>query len=139
MTNHLLSWILFVPAIGAGALLFIPGTQKNLIRWLANLFALLGFGVSLLLLPAFDKSASGYQFVERATWIPSLGASYLIGIDGISLLLVMLTTVMGVVAILSSWNAIQDRVKEYYILFLLQQTGMLGVFMGRRSFSVTTF
>jgi NADH-quinone oxidoreductase subunit M len=129
MTNHLLSWILFVPAIGAGVLLFIPGTQKNLIRWLANLFALLGFGVSLLLLPAFDKSASGYQFVERATWIPSLGASYLIGIDGISLLLVMLTTVMGVVAILSSWNAIQDRVKEYYILFLLQQTGMLGVFM----------
>ena len=67
--------------------------------------------------------------MERADWIPTLGAQYLIGIDGISLLLIMLTTVMGFLAILYSWNAIQDRVKEYYAMFLLLQTGMLGVFM----------
>ena len=67
--------------------------------------------------------------MERADWIPSLGAQYLVGIDGISLLLIMLTTVMGFLAILYSWTAIQDRVKEYYAMFLLLQTGMLGVFM----------
>ena len=67
--------------------------------------------------------------VERADWIPSLGAKYLIGIDGISLLLVMLTTLVGFLAILSSWNAIDDRVKEYYAMFLLLQTGMIGVFL----------
>jgi NADH-quinone oxidoreductase subunit M len=71
----------------------------------------------------------GYQFEERAVWIPTLGANYHIGIDGISLLLIMLTTLMGSVAILCSWNAIQDRVKEYYAMFLLLQTGMIGVFL----------
>jgi NADH-quinone oxidoreductase subunit M len=129
MNAHLLSWTLFVPAIGALILLLIPSSQKNLIKILANVFAVLGFGVSLLLIPGFDRNASGFQFVEQATWIPTLGAQYHIGIDGISLLLIMLTTVTGVVAILSSWSAIQDRIKEYYVLFLLQQTGMLGVFM----------
>src|SRR5437868_8916185 len=67
--------------------------------------------------------------VERADWIPTLGAKFLIGIDGISLLLVMLTTLMGFLAILSSWNAVEDRVKEYYCMFLLLQTGMIGVFV----------
>ena len=66
---------------------------------------------------------------ERAAWIPSLGASYHIGIDGLGLLLVMLTTLLGFIAILSSWNAINERLKEYYAFFLLLQTAMLGVFM----------
>src|SRR5438552_3139428 len=67
--------------------------------------------------------------MERADWVPSIGGQYLIGIDGISLLLIMLTTVMGFLSILYSWSSIQDRVKEYYAMFLLLQTGMLGVFM----------
>src|ERR1700738_1202347 len=67
--------------------------------------------------------------VERADWIPSLGAKYLVGVDGISLLLVMLTTVVSFLSILSSWNAIEDRLKEYYSMFLLLETGMLGVFV----------
>jgi len=62
----------------------------------------------------FNKDASDYQFQELASWIPTLGVNYHIGIDGISLLLVMLTTVIGPLAILSSWNAVQDRTKEYY-------------------------
>jgi NADH-quinone oxidoreductase subunit M len=128
-SSHLLSWTLFVPAIGALILLFIPSSQSRMIKILANVFALLGFGVSLLLVPGFDRNASGYQYIESAEWIPSLGAKYLIGIDGISLLLILLTTLTGVVAILSSWAAIEHRIKEYYVLFLLQQTGMLGVFM----------
>src|SRR5581483_8299538 len=95
----------------------------------ANVVTFVGFLISLPLVSRFDKGVSGFQFVERANWIPSLGAQYLIGIDGISLLLIMLTTLVGFIAILSSWKAIQDRAKEYYAMFLLLQVGMLGVFM----------
>jgi NADH-quinone oxidoreductase subunit M len=73
--------------------------------------------------------SNDYTFRETANWIPSIGAKYSLGIDGISLLLVMLTTLLGMIAILSSWTAINTRTKEYYILLLLLQTGMLGVFM----------
>ncbi len=139
MNGHLLSWVLFTPLIGAAILLLIPASKKNLIRVWANIAALAGFAVSLPLVLNFDRNASGFQMVERAQWIPSLGVQYLIGIDGISLLLVMLTTVIGVVAILSSWSAIDDRVKEYYIMFLLQQTGMIGVFISLDFFMFFVF
>src|SRR5215469_9708766 len=128
MDQHLLSLILWTPIAGLAVLLFIPGKNKDLIRIWANVVAFAGFLVSLPLAARFESTHSGFQFVERADWIPTLGARYLIGIDGISLLLLMLTTVIGFLAILSSWNAIQDRVKEYYAMFLLLQTGMIGVF-----------
>jgi NADH-quinone oxidoreductase subunit M len=139
MGNHLLSWVLFTPLIGMGVLLLIPASKKNLIRIWANLAALAGFLVSLPLVFGFDKNADGFQFVERADWIPALGVHYAIGIDGISLLLVMLTTVIGVIAILSSWNAIQERTKEYYAMFLLQQVGMIGVFVSLDFFMFFVF
>jgi NADH-quinone oxidoreductase subunit M len=139
MGNHLLSWVLFTPLIGMGVLLLIPSSQKNLIRIWANLAALAGFLVSLPLVFGFDKNADGFQFVERADWIPSLGVHYAIGIDGISLLMVMLTTVIGVIAILSSWSAIQERTKEYYAMFLLQQVGMIGVFISLDFFMFFVF
>jgi NADH-quinone oxidoreductase subunit M len=129
MGNHLLSWVLFTPLIGAAVLLLIPASQKNLIRIWANIAALAGFAISLPLAFLFNKNADGFQFVERADWIPALGVHYAIGIDGISLLLVMLTVVIGPIAILSSWRAIETRPKEYYAMFLLQQTGMIGVFV----------
>jgi NADH-quinone oxidoreductase subunit M len=129
MDQHILSIVLFTPLAGLAVLLLIPGSSKNAIRIWANLVTLVGFGISLQLPARFDKTAAGFQFVERADWVPSLGAQYLIGIDGISLLLIMLTTVMGFLSILYSWSSIQDRVKEYYAMFLLLQTGMLGVFM----------
>ena len=74
---------------------------------------------------------AGFKFIEGApnNWIPSIGAGYVLGIDGISFLLIMLTTLLGWISILSSWTAIENRVKEYYIWFLVLQTGMLGVFM----------
>src|SRR5579885_3343794 len=111
--NHILSIVLFLPLAGAILLLFIPKDQKNVIRSLANLIALAGFAVSVPLALWFNSSADGFQFQEKAAWIPSIGANYSLGIDGISLLLIMLTTVLGVIAILSSWTAIEDRVKEY--------------------------
>jgi NADH-quinone oxidoreductase subunit M len=87
-----------------------------------------GFLVSLPLVFNFDRTKD-FQFVEKAPWIPTLGATYHIGIDGLGLLLVMLTTLLGFLSILSSWNAIHERLKEYYCFFLLLQTAMLGVFM----------
>jgi NADH-quinone oxidoreductase subunit M len=129
MTEHLLSLILFWPLAGMLVLLLIPSEHKALVRIWANGVLLAGFLISLLLVTNYDRAAAGYQFVARAAWIPSIGASYLIGIDGISLLMVLLTTLIGFLASLSSWNAIQDRVKEYYALFLLLQTALIGVFV----------
>jgi len=129
MTSNLLSVILFTPLAGLLVLLFIPREKTGLIKWWANLTAAAGFLVSLPLLWRFDRTAEGYQFVEKKEWIPSLGVSYFIGIDGISLLLVMLTTAMGLIAIFYSWDVIKTREKEYYAMFLLQQTGMIGVFV----------
>src|SRR5450631_4444315 len=129
MDQHLLSIILLTPLAGLAVLLFIPGKNKDLIRLWANLVGLAGFLVSLTLVQRFQNGVPGFQFEERADWIPTLGAHYHIGMDGISLLLVMLTTLMGCVAMLCSWSAIQDRTKEYYAMFLLLQTGMIGVFL----------
>jgi NADH-quinone oxidoreductase subunit M len=127
--SHILSWILFTPLIGAIVLLFVPRRLDNAQRVIGNLFGFLGLIVSLPLLWRFHIGAPGYQFRENYDWIPSIGAHYSLGIDGISFLLIMLTTILGAISILSSWSAIQTRKKEYYILFLLLQTGMLGVFM----------
>jgi NADH-quinone oxidoreductase subunit M len=129
MDKHLLSIVLFTPLAGMLVLLFLPGSNKTLIRVWANISALAGFLVSLLLVFRFDKNVAGFQMVEKADWIPSLGVKYMLGIDGISLLLVMLTTLIGFIAILSSWSAVEDRLKEYYAMFLLQQAGMIGVFL----------
>src|SRR5580698_1827891 len=134
MQNHILSIILFTPLVGALILLFVPKENKDAIRWIANFFALGGFLVSLPLVPMFwaqMQSAERFKFIEGTAnnWIPSIGAGYVLGIDGISFLLIMLTTLLGWISILSSWTAIENRVKEYYIWFLVLQTGMLGVFM----------
>jgi NADH-quinone oxidoreductase subunit M len=136
MQNHILSIILFTPLVGALVLLFVPKENKDAIRWVANIFALAGFLISLPLVPMFwaqrfEVTPSHFKFLEGTAnnWIPSIGAGYNLGIDGISFLLIMLTTLLGWISILSSWTAIEIRVKEYYVWFLLLQTGMLGVFM----------
>ncbi len=128
--SHLLSVVVFTPLAGLFVLLFLPSRNSRLVKLWANCAALAGFFVSLPLVFQYD-STKDFQFVERASWIPTLGASYHLGIDGFSLLLVMLTTLLGFLAILSSWNAVQERLKEYYAFFLLLQTGMLGVFTAR--------
>jgi NADH-quinone oxidoreductase subunit M len=128
-SHHLLSVILFTPLLGALILLVVPREATTLHRMLGNLFGVLGFVVSLPLFLHFEAGNGDYQFKEVADWIPSIGAHYALGADGISMLLVMLTTLLGMIAITSSWSAIQSRTKEYYILLLLLQTGMLGVFL----------
>src|SRR3954447_17204829 len=129
MDQHLLTIVLLTPLAGLAILLLIPGKNKDIVRVWANLVSFAGFLISLPLVRRFQTGAPGFQFEERVSWIPQLGVHYHLGIDGISLLLIMLTTLMGFIAVLCSWSAIQDRSKEYYAMFLLLQTGMLGVFM----------
>src|ERR1700727_1314096 len=143
MQTHILSIILFTPLLGALFLLFVPKENKDAVRWIANIFSLGGFLRSASVVAVFLalRFEPGFKFIEGTpnNWIPSIGAGYVIGIDGISFLLIMLTTLLGAISILSSWNAIQDRVKEYYIWFLVLQTGMLGVFMANDMFLFFVF
>ena len=127
--NNILSLILFTPLAGALVLLFVNKQNENAIKWIANAVALIGFLISIPLWFWFNPQSPDFQFVERAPWIPSVGAEYFLGIDGLATLLILLTTMMGFIAILSSWTAITERVKEYYIFLLVLQTGMLGAFM----------
>src|SRR5947208_2321896 len=129
--DHILSIILFTPLAGMALLLFIPGENKQAIKWWANIVMFADFLVSLPLVFWFPSEAPDQQFkfIEDHEWIASIGAHYHLGIDGISFLLIMLTTVLGFLSVLSSWSAIEERVKEYYAMFMLLQVGMLGVFM----------
>src|SRR5947207_7841355 len=127
--SHYLSLILFVPLVGALLLVLVPKQNENAIRWIANVAALAGFALSILLWFWYNPQNADFQFIERAPWIPSIGAEYFLGVDGLSVLLILLTTMLGSIAVLSSWTAITERVKEYYIFLLVLQTGMLGAFM----------
>ncbi len=126
--EHILSIVLFTPLVGFLVLLLIPSSKPHAIKVWANVASFAGFLVCLPLVFAFDRSKD-FQFAEKADWIPSIGASYNLAIDGYSLLLVVLTGLLGFLSILASWKAIDTRLKEYYGSFLLLQVGMMGVFM----------
>ena len=129
MSLPLLSIITYIPAVGAILMaLFVPGKNAAAIRNTALGIALIDFVASLGLLLKFQVGVPGFQMMEKVTWIQSLGIQYFMGVDGISLLLVLLTTLLGVLAILSSFAAITDQVKEYMVCLLFLQTGMIGVF-----------
>jgi len=127
--DHALNLITYLPLFGALALLLLDKEKKTLIIQAATGIALLDFLLSVPLFFMYDASQGGFQFQNKASWIPSIGVQYDVGIDGISLLLLLLTTFLGFISILSSWTAITDRVKEYYVFMLILQTGMLGVFI----------
>jgi NADH-quinone oxidoreductase subunit M len=128
--QHILTIVAFWPLAGMIVLLFFNKENKTLIRTWANFVFFAGFFISLPLWFWFDRGASDQmQFVENVPWIQTLGSHYHVGIDGISLLLVLLTTLLGPLAVLSSWTAIENRMKEYYVFMLMLQAGMLGVFI----------
>ena len=137
--NNILSIITFWPLAGMLVLLLIPKGSTTLIKWWANLVVLSGFLVSLPLWFSFNFDDPQMQKVVNVPWIQTLGANYHVGVDGISLLLIMLTTLIGPLAVLSSWDAIQVRVKEYYAFMLLLQAGMLGVFISLDFFMFYVF
>jgi NADH-quinone oxidoreductase subunit M len=123
-----LSVLTFVPLLAALILLFPNRKRHEALRWIALLAMLVDFVVSLFLFGAFDSSSSGMQFVESHAWVRDWGISYKVGIDGISLFLVLLTTLLGPLVIMASWKDITHRVKEFLISLLVLQTGMIGVF-----------
>ncbi len=125
----ILSLILFLPIAGTVLMLLIPKDNKSYIKGIATGTTILIFLVSLLLLPWFDYQQKSMQYLEKVKWIPTLNLNYTLGIDGISLLLVLMTTFLMVIAVLSSYSAIAEREKEYYIFLLILETGILGVFI----------
>lgn len=134
-TNPLNVVTLF-PLLGVVAILFLNQEQKKEIRWLAFLVSLISFGLSLWVLYLFDPSDPNLQMVIDLPWIQIAGweISYSMGVDGLSILLVLLTTLLTTLSILSTWSAIQERVKDFMIFFLLLETGMLGVFLAQDLF-----
>lgn len=129
MNNHyILTYIIFFPLLGAVCLLLFRREQLTVIKTLGIIFSISTFILSVFVYAAFDPANASMQFVQRASWIPALNISYNVGIDGMSLLLIMLTTFLTPIALLSSWNSIQKRVKEYTIMILLLEMAMLGVF-----------
>ncbi len=126
----LLTLITFLPAVGAVIImLFMKKEQTKAIKGFATAVAVLDFLISLPLWFRFDTSEAGFQFVEKVSWIPTIGVSYFVGIDGISVLLVLLTTLTMIIGVVCSFTAIEEREKEYYVCLLLLATGMLGTFI----------
>lgn len=120
--------VTFFPTLGALALLLLPGKQHDTIKLFSLLFSIVTFIVSILLYAGFDPVAHPVQFEINWPWIQSLGINFHMGIDGISLLLIVLTTLLTILAILCSWNSITTNIKGYYVSLLLLTTGMIGVF-----------
>ena len=125
----LLTVLIFLPMAGVLALLVLRSDDHDWIRRLALIAALAEFLFSLLLLRGFDAANGTFQFQEFRNWIPSLGIHYHLGMDGISLFLVLLSTFLTPIAMLASWNSIQERVKAFFIALLVLETGMIGVFL----------
>jgi len=125
----ILTVVVFFPLLGMLVVLCLPASRGRGIKIAANIFTGLEFAATLLLIGRFDAVSGEMQLVERLPWIKAIGAQYLLGIDGISLLLVLLTSLLTFVATLSSWDAIKGRLKEYYVFMLLLETGMIGVFL----------
>src|SRR5262250_1018085 len=123
-----LSFLLAIPVVGALALMLVPRRQTQALFFLALIAGLADFVWSLIILSQFDGSKGEMQLVERMPWMPNYGIQYIVGIDGISLFLVLLTTFLMPLAILASWS-VKDRVKEYLFFMLLLETGMLGAFI----------
>jgi NADH-quinone oxidoreductase subunit M len=129
MSNlHILSIITWLPALGAILILAaMKKDQGTLIKKFATAWFVLDFIASLWLLK-YNRGAGGMQFLEDHEWIPVIGARYQMGVDGVAVLLIVLTTLLGAIAALSSWEYIKKREKEYYVLLLLLQTAVIGVF-----------
>ncbi|NQV44327.1 MAG: NADH-quinone oxidoreductase subunit M [Rhodospirillales bacterium] len=128
----ILSLLVFIPLIGAGFILLIRGDEDVVARNARNVAlvtSVTGFLLSLLLWGKFDQTTAAFQFVEKRDWMPAFGISYHLGVDGISVLFVLLTTLLTPICILASWTSIKDRVKEYMIAFLILETMMVGMFV----------
>ena len=138
MNIPILSIITFLPLAGAILLIFFKKENKDLLRKFVLIITIINFIISLFLFFNFNSGTAEPQFVEKADWI-GRGINYHMGIDGISLFLVLLSTFLMPIAILSSWTSIQDKVKEYLIFMLILETGIIGVFVSLNLFLFYVF
>ena len=128
ITNHLLTLILFIPVLAAIVVFCLPKDNLKAIRWTAFCASLIPFLLTVYLWTQFRSGQAGYQFQEQYTWYPAIHSTFHVGVDGLSLTMVLLTTLLLPLALLASFN-ITDRLKAYMMLFLFLETGMLGVFL----------
>ena len=126
--NHLLTVVTFFPALGALALMILRADDHGWIRRMAMVVATFEFLLSLLLIPAVPLGSSGYKLELNIPWITSPPIHYHMGVDGLSVFLVILTTLLTPISILASWNSIQHRVKEFFVMLLMLEVGVVGVF-----------
>nr|MBC8508381.1 Fe-S-binding domain-containing protein [Chloroflexota bacterium] len=128
ISSNLLTLILFLPVLSALVVAFLPSEEKKLIRWVALIASFIPFVLSLVMWFQFDSALEGFQFEQQVTWFAAINSSFHLGVDGISLTMVLLTTLLTPLCILASFG-IEDRVKGFMALFLMLETGMLGVFL----------
>src|SRR6266446_809090 len=124
--SHLLTLVIFLPVLGAVLIALLPRGEGGQHKGIAFLFSLLTFLISIPLWTGFRAGSGRYAFEQRTEWAPALGFSYHVGLDGVALLLFLLTTFLGPLVVLSSWKYIQERVNLYCIALLLLETAMLG-------------
>lgn len=132
MQGHLLTILILLPVIGAGTTVIYsltPGARESHYRWIALAFTGLSFIVSLLLIQGAGGGMAAFRFAENYSWVSAIGARYHLGVDGISLWLVLLTTLLMPISVLSSWTAVTKRQVTYYALMLLLESAMIGVFV----------
>ncbi len=138
MGMPLLSLIVFTPLLAALMLLFVPREQVHALRRGAFVFSLVPLGLSLFLLHEFDATRGDLQWVERSAWIPKFGIHYAVGVDGISLFLVVLTAFLMPIVFLQAWD-VEKRIKEYLVLMFIMETGMLGALVATDLFLFYVF
>ena len=134
LTGHTLTVALVLPVLGALFLVLLPSHRHGLLKTTSLVFGFATFVVAVVLWVRFDPADASFQFVERAPWIPSIGAFWHVGLDGMSLLLFALTALLCPLAVLGTWSAIEKRVKGFLISVLLLEAAMLGVFAARDLF-----
>jgi NADH-quinone oxidoreductase subunit M len=129
MQLPILSVLIFLPLLGIVPLLFLDQKNDKVLKGFTLVLSLVEFVLSLRLWFGFNDAYGGMQFVERYNWLPQYGISYYVGVDGFSLLLIMLTTLLTPICVVATWNDIQYRVKEFMLCLLFMMSGMIGVFV----------
>jgi len=124
----ILSTLIFLPIAGAVLIALVKRGKDNFIKWLSLVISIVTFILSIPLFTSFDKTTAKMQFTEAYEWIPSWGIKYAIGIDGISVLFVLLSTILTILCIMVSWKSIKEKTKEFYAALLLIEGAMIGVF-----------
>lgn len=127
--SFLVSYLIFLPLLGSLVLLFINKSNENLIKYFGLFVSTLVFIISLIIYFNFDSESGEFQFIHKINWIKNINVSYFVGVDGLSLLLVLLTTFLTPLTLISSWSAITKQVKEFTFFMLVLEVGMIGVFV----------